>query len=169
MLFSSWENLLRVVVTGFGAYAALLLILRISGKRTLAKLNAFDLVVTVALGSTLASVLLPADAQLADGVVALAVLITAQYVVAWAQVRSDRFRRLVKGEPTLLFHRGEYLRNAMRRERVSQDEILAAMRNDGQMDAEQVEGVVLETDGTFSVLRRPDRPAGESTLAHLRD
>ena len=70
ILFDSWGALGRIILVGALAYFALVLILRASGKRTLSKLNAFDLVVTVALGSTLATVLLSKDVALAEGVVA---------------------------------------------------------------------------------------------------
>ena len=67
--------------------ALLLLLLRVSGKRTLTRMNAFDLVVTVALGSTLATVLLTKSVALADGLVAFAVLILLQYGLTWLSVR----------------------------------------------------------------------------------
>jgi uncharacterized membrane protein YcaP (DUF421 family) len=82
MLFDSWTGLGRVLIVGTLAYAALVLLLRISGKRTLTKLNAFDLIVTVALGSTLATVLLSSSVALAEGVAALALLILLQYLIA---------------------------------------------------------------------------------------
>ena len=88
------------------AYVALVLFIRISGKRTLTKLNAFDLVVTVALGSTLATVLLNDSVALAEGVLAMALLIFLQFVITWLSVRSPWFESLVKSEPTLLLHRG---------------------------------------------------------------
>lgn len=77
MFFDSWSGLLRVVVLGFCAYLTLVVALRLSGRRTLAKMNAFDLVVTVALGSTLATVLLTSDVALAEGTLALVLLIGA--------------------------------------------------------------------------------------------
>ena len=165
--FSSWESLGRILVTGVGAYAGLLVLLRVSGKRTLAKLNAFDLVVTVALGSTLATTLMSKDAAIADGLFALAVLIGSQFVVAWLQVRSRTFRRLIKSEPALLFYRGEWLHAAMVRERLSPDEIRAAMRSGGAASEDEVHSVVLETDGTVSVITRGDRP-NESALEGVR-
>ena len=67
LFFSGWESLLRTLVVGALTYVVLVAFLRVSGKRTLAKMNAFDLVVTVALGSTLATVLLSKDVALADG------------------------------------------------------------------------------------------------------
>jgi uncharacterized membrane protein YcaP (DUF421 family) len=91
MLFDSWSGLGRVVLVGTLAYAALVLVLRISGKRTLTKLNAFDLVVTVALGSTLATVLLSKSVALVEGVLAMVLLVLLQYAITWLSVRSPRF------------------------------------------------------------------------------
>lgn len=152
MFFNEWFGLLRVLVVGTLAYAALVVLLRTTGKRTLSKMNAFDFVVTVALGSTLATVLLSKDVALAEGVLAFAVLIVLQLVVAWLSARSPRFRTLVKAEPRLLLHRGEILNDALRRERVAPEEVMAAVRSSGYGSLEQVAAVVLETDGTFSVI-----------------
>lgn len=168
MFFSSWGGLGRVVVTGVVAYVSLLLLLRISGKRTLAKLNAFDFVVTVALGSTLASMLLSKDTTIADGVTALAVLIGCQFAIAWAQVRSTWLRRAVKAQPALLFYQGEWLAEAMARERVTRDELLASMRSDGVRSEQEVAAVVLETDGSVSVIRHLAEPGADSSLADVR-
>ena len=76
-----------MLIVGTLAYAALILLLRASGNRTLSKMNAFDFVVTVALGSTLATMLLSADVALAEGVVALALLIGLQFVITWLSAR----------------------------------------------------------------------------------
>ena len=84
----------------------LLLLLRVSGKRTLTKMNAFDLVVTVALGSTLTTVLLTKSVALAEGLTAFVLLIFLQFVLTWLFVRSQAASRLVKSEPTLLVYQG---------------------------------------------------------------
>ncbi len=156
MFFESWAGLGRVVLVGALAYVALVLLLRVSGKRTLSKMNAFDLVVTVALGSTLATVLLSKDVALAEGVVAFALLIALQYVIAWLSVRSSTISRLVKAEPTLLVHRGRFLESAMRAERITREEILAVLRSHGIADTDTVAAVVLETDGSISILAQAD-------------
>lgn len=165
MFFDGWAGIGRVLLVGTLAYAALVLLLRLSGKRTLSKLNAFDLVVTVALGSTLATVLLSKDVALAEGVVAFVLLVSLQFVVAWLSVRSPVVGRLVKPEPRLLFFRGEFLRDAMRRERVTEGEVIAAIREQGVPAVEGVEAVVLETAGTFTVLRKSD--AAPSSLREV--
>ncbi len=156
-LFESWGGVLRVALVGTLAYAALVLVLRISGKRTLSKMNAFDLVITVALGSTLATVILSKDVALVEGIVAFALLSGLQFVVTWSSVRSSRIDRLVKAEPTLLFYRGSYLPGQMRSERVVEAEITAAVRQQGIASLEAVEAVVLETDGSFTVIPASDR------------
>ncbi|RYY17740.1 MAG: DUF421 domain-containing protein [Alphaproteobacteria bacterium] len=151
MFYTGWQSLVRVVVLGVISYAGLLVLLRASGKRTLSKLNAFDFIVTVALGSTLATVLLSSTVSLASGVTALALLVGLQWVVAYASSRSHRIERLVKAEPTLLYRHG-FLDAALRRERVTRDELRQAARGQGHADLQAVAAIVLETDGTLSVL-----------------
>ncbi len=159
VFFYGWAGLLRVVVVGTLAYVALVLLLRISGKRTLSKMNAFDLVVTVALGSTLATVILSKDVALAEGVMAFALLIGLQFVITWLSVRSATVSHLVKAEPTLLFYRGYVLPDQLRRMRVLEAEVHAAIREQGIAAAHEVEAVVLETDGSFAVVKRTQDPA----------
>lgn len=154
MFFNGWDVLGRTVIVGVLAYVALVLLLRISGKRTLSKMNAFDFIVTIALGSTLATILLSADVALAEGVLALGLLIGLQYLLTWTSVRSEKFGQLVKAEPMLLYYEGEFLEGAMKRERVMRDEVLAAMRRKGVESLADVSTVVLETDGRFSVTKK---------------
>ncbi|MEZ5788315.1 MAG: DUF421 domain-containing protein [Xanthobacteraceae bacterium] len=153
MFFDNWTGLLRVLVGGIFAYVTLVAFLRVSGKRTLAKLNAFDLVITVSLGSTLASIILTKSVMLLEGVLALALLIVLQYVITWLSVRSETFKTLVKAEPTLLLHKGEILPGPMRRQRVTRDDLLAAIRSQGAGDLSEIDAVVLETDGSISVVQ----------------
>lgn len=167
MFFDNWMGLIRTALVGILAYAALLLLVRISGKRTLSKMNAFDLIVTVALGSTLATLLLSKDTALAEGVLALALLILLQFVITWLSVRSETISRLVKAEPALLVHRGEFLQSAMKTERVNKGEILQAIRSQGFSSLEKVEAVVLETDGSFSVLQRMEERDKLAALSNV--
>ena len=161
MFFDGWTGLLRVAVIAPLAYFALIAVLRVSGKRTLSKLNAFDFIVTVALGSTLATVLLSKSVALAEGVLALALLVLLQYAIAWLSVRSERFQTLVKAEPALVYRRGRFLEDAMRREQLTREEVLAAVRASGIASIDRVGAVVLETDGTISVLNElPEEGTG---------
>ena len=154
IFFESWSKLGRSLVLAFLAYAALVFLLRISGKRTLSKLNVFDFVFVVALGSTLATTILSPGTTLADGLTAFIVLIALQVCLSLLCVYSHRVDMIVNGEPTLLMHRGNFLDEAMKRERVTKEEILASLRNNHIKDFNDVNSVVLETDGTFSVVWR---------------
>ena len=109
MFFDSWTGLGRVLLVGTLAYVALVAILRISGKRTLSKMNAFDFVVTVALGSTLATILVDTSVTLAQGALALALLVALQFAITWTSVRVAWVRRIVTGEPALLARHGRCL------------------------------------------------------------
>ena len=154
MFFDKWWDLFRILIVGTGGYLSLLIFHRISGKRTLSKLNAFDLAVTVSLGSTLANVLLSASVSLAEGATALGLLIALQFLVSWLSVRSKLFSRAIKSEPTLLVRDGQMLRDAMRKERVVEAEIYQALRQQGQADLTQVAAMILETDGSLTVISR---------------
>lgn len=166
MFFESWTAIGNALLTALIAYAALVLFLRMSGKRTLSKWNAFDLIVTVAFGSSLATVVLSAEVSLSEGIAAFAALVLLQFVVTALSVRSRRVERLVKAQPTLLVYRGTLRDDVMRRTRVTPTEIYAALRDRGIARVEDVGAVILETDGNFSVIQDlPDGPA--STLENV--
>jgi uncharacterized membrane protein YcaP (DUF421 family) len=152
MILASWTDILRVIVVGTLGYIALIFLLRISGKRTLSKMNMFDFVITIALGSTYASLILSKNVALAEGVIAFALLILLQFVVAWLSVRFPAFKKTVKGEPSLLFYRGQYMDKTLLTERIAHEEVRSAARAEGINRMEDLGAVVLETDGTFSVL-----------------
>jgi len=165
LLFSGWTPVLRTVILGVLAYFALVALLRVSGKRTLSKMNAFDFVVTVALGSTLASVLTSRSVSLVQGVAALALLVLLQMINTFLAVRSDRYKQIIKATPTLIFFRGNYLVDQMREQRVTKEEILAAMRQQGMTEPSEVDAVVIETEGSLSVLKQS--AATRDALAQL--
>jgi uncharacterized membrane protein YcaP (DUF421 family) len=162
MFFDSWQGLLRVVVVGTLAYGAVIAILRISGKRTLAKMNAFDLVVTVALGSTLATIVLSKDVALLEGVVALGLLALLQCLIAVASVKWQWAERAAKSDARTLVSDGVIDLAALRAERVTREEILAAVRSAGFGDLDAIAAVVLETDGSFSVISKHQAGSGSA-------
>ncbi len=152
MWFDSWADLLRVLLVGSAAYGALMVVLRVSGKRTLSQLNAFDFVVTVSLGSTLATVLLSADTSWTEGVLALALLAGLQFLVAWISTHLPWVRPALTSRPAVLLQDGELQHEAMRRNRLSEAEVRQAVRRQGIGDFSKVGAVVLETNGTVSVI-----------------
>lgn len=153
MWFDDWESLLQIVIKAVVGFAALVFLLRLVGKRSVAKLNAFDLVLVFTVGSILATTILNTQTTLSEGLLALAMLVALQWLTAWLATRSQGFRSLIKSEPTLLAYDGKLLHDNMKRERIAEVELLAALRQQGIHDVADVKAVVLETEGEISVLK----------------
>ncbi len=166
MLFDNISGLLRVLVVGPLAYLTLVALLRVSGKRTLSQLNAFDFIVTVALGSTLATIALSSTVAWLEGALTLALLAALQFVAAWLAVRFDWARRALTSEPSLLVRHGQAVPGALTRERISEQSLHQAIRSSGVGGLEQVAAVVVETNGTLSVVTQ-DKLGSGSALAGL--
>ena len=161
MFYDNLTGLLRVLVVAPIAYVWLIAILRLTGKRTLAQLNAFDFIVTVALGSTLATVILSNSVSLVEGALALALLTVLQLVAAWAAVHVGWFRRAITSEPTILLRDGELDSEALRRQRISEQSLRQTVRSAGFGGLELVAFMVLETNGKLSVI--PTAHAGSGS------
>ncbi len=156
MFFSNWEAIGRILILGAGSYFFLIFFLRVSGKRTLSKMNMFDLIITVSIGSTLATIILNKNISLSEGLTALALLTFLQYMVAWLSVRSHSFRNLIKSSPDLLFYNGEFLHKALKTNRVHETEILQSIREQGLASLDDVQAVVMETNGSLSIIKKSD-------------
>ncbi len=152
--FDSISALVPVILVTPLTYLSLIFILRVTGKRTLSKLNAFDFVVTVALGSTLSATITSKDIAFVEGVTALTLLVLMQLIITWLSVRFNIVDRLIKSKPQILYLNGEFQESIMKETRVNRHEILQAMRQKGFGDLREVEAVILETSGNMSVLGR---------------
>jgi uncharacterized membrane protein YcaP (DUF421 family) len=146
------NDTIRIVITAVLFYFLLVLILRISGKRTLSSMNAFDFVVTVAIGTTLSSTILDSSIALTDGLTAFVVLVGLQFTISWFSSRSRRIDRIVKSEPKLLCYKGAFLFDALKQERIVESEIMQSLRSQGYSSLKDVDAVVLETNGSISVI-----------------
>ena len=161
--FDGWYNIGRAAGLALIGFVALIVILRASGKRTLSKMNVFDFVFVVAVGSVFAATIIEKDVTLIEGLVALTTLVVIQAILAAITARYERFERLLNGEPTLLFSHGKFLHRALKKERVTEEEVRAAIREQGVTRVEDVDAVVIENDGSLTVAWTSRRP-GESSL-----
>ncbi|MDO5454747.1 MAG: DUF421 domain-containing protein [Corynebacterium sp.] len=152
MFFDSWNSIARILIVGALAYLIMVAIVRVSGKRTLSQLNAFDLIVSVSMGSVLATTITSTDLTLVDGLVGFAVLAGMQYLVAWMSSKKPSARTVITANPTVLVRDGELLHDEIADNRLVESEILQAIRANGTGDVAEVRAVVLETDGTLSVI-----------------
>lgn len=162
MWFDSWSDIGRVLLVGAAAYAFLILALRVSGKRTLSQMNAFDFIVTVALGSTLATILLSSDVSWVEGAVALTLLAALQFLVAFLSTRWGVIRRAITAKPALLVSDGAPIWDAIRANRVTESQVMQAIRSGGYGDVSLIAAVVLEPNGTLSVIGQQSRGSGSA-------
>ncbi|WP_409253970.1 DUF421 domain-containing protein [Bacillus sp. SCS-153A] len=162
MFFSNIETIERTIIIGLFAYISLVILLRISGKRTLSKLNAFDMVITIAMGSTLSSILINKQVTWAQGTLAFIMLIGLQYVIAKLAINVSFINKLIKSEPKILYLDGEYHSEAMKKERVLKKEIFQAARSQGIGSMDQIEAVVLESDGSISIIKKSEQQTRET-------
>ncbi|MDC0886794.1 DUF421 domain-containing protein [Altererythrobacter sp.] len=155
--FSSWTELAQIAAGAAFFYVLIIALVRVLGKRTTSQMNNFDWIISIAVGSLAASGILLKNVAIADAVVAIAVLAALQYATTRLVRKSNRFSDLVKAQPTLLTHRGEFLTDAMKAERVSEEEIMAVLRSHGMRDPKDANWVILETNGEMSVIPKSDK------------
>ena len=170
-LGTSGPALGAVVVSTVCIYAAVVLLTRLSGPRSLAKMSSFDFAATVAVGSTLASTALGSTA-LANGATVVVLLFGLQAIVAVLR-RRGAFGGLVDNSPLLLMAGSEVLDDHLQQARISREELFGQLRSSGVHRLEQVTAVVLETTGDMSVLTDgqavdPVLLAGVRGSEHLR-
>lgn len=153
-----WEFVLRAAAV----YLVLLVLIRLSGKRTMGQFTPFDMLLIVLLGNAVQNSLLGTDSSLGGGLLLAATLIAFNWAIAFVTSRSQRAERLVEGVPVVLARDGRLFRSVLRREFVSEDDFNEALRQNGQMTLEDVRIALLETNGSISVVPR-DSDGGRGT------
>ncbi|KQN34937.1 hypothetical protein ASE92_09880 [Pedobacter sp. Leaf41] len=162
LFFKDWPAVFHIIICAVISYIVLFIFIRISGKRTLAKLNAFDFVVTVTLGSTLSSMILK-KVPLVEGFVALITIIALQYLLAFLAKNSSKMEDVINSTPTLLFYDGKFILPAMKKEVITEEEIYSEIRKYRLESLEDVQAVVMELNGTFTVVKKSNK-VGPSSL-----
>jgi len=167
VFFKDWKSIGHVALATIVAFVTLFFFVRISGKRTLAKLNAFDFVVTVALGSTLSYMML-AMVPIIEGAIVLLLIIALQYIFAWTARSSKKIEKLINAVPSLIFYDGHFIEHAMAKEAITEGEIYSKIRNAGIDHIDEVKAVVLELNGEITVVRK-SKGNGTSSLDDIED
>lgn len=146
-------DLLEIVGRSVVVYGAVLLGLRLGGRRELGQLTPFDLVVVLLVANAVQNAMVGSDTSLAGGLVAAASLFALNAALARLRLRSTRLLQLVEGVPVVLIQHGAWVGENLRREGLTEDEVLAAVREHGEVgEVEHVALAVLETDGSVSVV-----------------
>jgi uncharacterized membrane protein YcaP (DUF421 family) len=159
---NGWSIVARTVIV----YVALLVGLRLAGKRELGQMTPFDLVVILLIANAAQNAMVGPDTSVTGGLIAAGVLVSANYGVALARERLPWLRRAVEGTPTLLINDGKFVHEHLRREGLEEDEVLMAIREHGVSDVKDVRIAVLETDGSISIV--PVDAGAIRTRRHVR-
>ncbi len=141
------EKLLRPVIV----YLVLVLLLRLFGKRELAQLNPFDLVVLLSLSNTVQNAMIGDDNSVTGGVIGAFGLLAINWFLVRVLFRSRRLTRVVEGRSSILIHNGQIDTKALKRERLTREELLAVVHRQGFEGFHQVHRCELEPNGTFYV------------------
>ncbi|SFU78573.1 DUF421 domain-containing protein [Alicyclobacillus macrosporangiidus] len=161
-----WRFCLRILIL----YIAVMIALRLMGKREIGQLSVFDFVVSIMIAELTAVPMEDARRPLWIPLLAMGILVALQLLVAVGQLKSHRFRHWVDGEPTVLVEHGQIRDREMRKTRYTVNDLLMQLREQGIADVADVELAILETSGKLSVLpkaeARPVRPDDLGIRAH---
>jgi len=146
------HELLMTALRGFGVYALMLVVIRITGKRSVGNFTAFDLLVALMLGEVVDEIIY-GDVTFAQGSVAIVAIAMAQYANSWLSYWKHGFDRILEGVPTILVKDGKLQRDGMRKERMNEKEVMAELRHQQIEDIREVKLALVENDGVVSVIR----------------
>jgi uncharacterized membrane protein YcaP (DUF421 family) len=166
--FDSFESLISRLVITIQAYLAMVVLLRVTGKRTLSKMNAFDFIITVALGSALANVALNKDVPLIDGVVVFFLLIFLQLIITWVSARYRPFKKLITSQPSLLLYKGQPDEKVLKEQRITKEELYLVARSKGIFELSDVDAIILETTGKITIIENLP-PHSAETLSNVQN
>lgn len=145
-----WEFVLR----GLIVYFFVLIVLRLTGKRQVGQLAPFDLVLLLILSNAVQNAMNGGDNSVIGGMISAVTLVGVNWLVGLITYKSKTAERLVEGTPELLVHNGRLAEGALRRAKLTQREVLCALREAGCADMAAVRAAFLENDGSISVIPR---------------
>jgi uncharacterized membrane protein YcaP (DUF421 family) len=149
-MFTTWTTALQIIARTGAVYLLVLVGVRWTGKREAGQMTPFDLTLLLLLSNSVQNAMTGPDTSLMGGAVAAIVLLTLNYLVAELSGVNRRFRRAVQGSPSLLIHDGQLVVDHLKREHLTVDEVLRALREHGIGGIAEVASGVLEVDGSLS-------------------
>jgi uncharacterized membrane protein YcaP (DUF421 family) len=133
-------------------YLFLMVAFRFAGKRQVGQLTPFDLVLLLLISNVVQNAVIGNDNSLGGGIIGAVAILVLNYGIVEVAFRWKPVRRLLEPQPTLLIHNGRILAENLQRERVTRDDLLAALRRSGVLEPSQVRYAVLEENGAISVV-----------------
>lgn len=162
------STILDIALRSSIIYIAILLGLRLLGKRHVAQLSLVDFVLVLLISNAVQNAMVGSDSSLLGGVVAAATLLILNFVISAVLYRSTRFDVLLEGNPTLLVHNGRAIRKHLEQERITEEELERAVREHGIGSIGEVRNAVMELDGSISVVPRDGEEKQIESFKHRR-
>jgi uncharacterized membrane protein YcaP (DUF421 family) len=157
-MFTTWATALQIAVRTGSIYLLVLIGVRLTGKREVGQMTPFDLTLLLLLSNSVQNAMTGPDTSLTGGAVAAIVLLGMNYLIAEISGKSRRFRRVVQGSPSLIIHDGELVMPHLKREHLTVDQVMRALREHGIGSIQEVTIGVLEVDGSLSFLKYDELP-----------
>ncbi|MHA6278797.1 DUF421 domain-containing protein [Salinimicrobium sp. CAU 1759] len=164
-LWNGIQPIIRIVIVGVTAYLAIVLILRVSGKRTLASMSAFDFVIAVAVGAVFGRTLTTKNLSISEALTAFILLAVLQFIFAYFEGKSKTFKRIFNTTPTILYYNGHFIEKNLHKERLDKSKVISAARKKGFGSMDDVAAVILEIDAQLSVIGKSKE--GESSTFRI--
>ncbi len=167
LFFAGWSPIWHTLILGIIGYLVLVVLLRITGPRTMAKMTPLDFVIAVTLGSAFGRTITAVDVSVTQAIVALVLLVGVQWLLAMLRARWAFMRRVLDSPPVLLYYDGELQHSSLRKHRLTEDDVHAAARRGGQGSLEDVQAVILHQDGSLGVIQQSSIGDGSSVLPFI--
>lgn len=168
LLWDGWRPIAHTLIIVVAGATAIVIMLRLSGPRTLAQMSPLDFIVAVTIGATFGRTITAVEVPLAQLLFGVSLLVGMQWLLAALRARYARARRVLDHPPILLYYRGEFQRAVMRRQRLLDEDIHTAVRQSGRGSLEGVAAVILQQDGTLGVIAEEALGDASSLLPHVR-
>ena len=146
------NNYLRIIGSTLTVYLFIVIAIRLFGKKELAQLSVVDLVFILLISNAVQNAMVGPDATLLGGLVAASTLFVVNYLLKYLQYRFPQFGKIVQGDATMLVYQGKILEEHMKRAKITNDELMEAVREHGVKSVKEVDLAIMEVDGSISVL-----------------
>jgi uncharacterized membrane protein YcaP (DUF421 family) len=145
-------NYLHIIISTTGVYLFIILALRILGKTELAQLSITDLIFVLLISNAVQNAMVGSDTSLGGGILAASVLFILNFIFKKLKYKFPGLRKALEGEPVILIHNGKMIESNCQKNNISKEELLQAIREHGSNSIEEVDSLILESDGNISVV-----------------
>ncbi len=146
------NNYLRIIGSTLAVYLFIVIAIRLFGKKELAQLSVVDLVFILLISNAVQNAMVGPDASLSGGLVAATTLFVVNYILKYLQYRFPKFGKIVEGDATMLIYKGKIISSHLKKAKITEDELMEAVREHSVASVKEVDLAILEVDGSISVL-----------------